>query len=124
MKKAAVRAASAAINFCLFFVSFYFMAIPLGISDYWERYPIYIPEFIMCTAFIVIAFAVPFAANFLLYRFWYKRAGISKLWIIIPLLCIYLALGFWLIVFFMTVHDCGTFTWQYIAILTIYSYNL
>lgn len=112
MKKAAVRAASAAINFCLFFVSFYFMAIPLGISDYWERYPIYIPEFIMCMALIAIALALPFGANFLLYRFWYKKAGISKLWIIIPLLCIYLVLGFWLIVFFMTVYDCGTFTWQ------------
>ena len=112
MGKAAIRIASAAINFCLFFVSFYFMAIPLGISDYWERYPIYIPEFIMCIAFIVIALAVPFGASFLMYRFWYKKAGVHKLWIIIPLLFIYLVLGFLLIMFFTTVHDCRNFTWQ------------
>ena len=105
MGKSVSRIVSLAINFLLFFISIYFMAIPLGITDYWERYPVYIPEFIMCTAFIVISLAVPFAANFLLYKFWYKKSGMSKLWVAIPLLGTYIVLGYLLLAFFISIPD-------------------
>ena len=112
MKKAASRISSLVINFFLFFTSICFMVIPIGYTDFWERYPIYIPEFIMCIAFIVISLVLPFGANFLLYRFWYKKAGMSKLWIVIPLLGTYLILFFGVIVFLMSIPDWGNFTWQ------------
>lgn len=120
MKKAVSRIASLAINFFLFFTSLVFMLIPLGITDWWERCPVYIPEFIMCTVLIVIAFAVPFGVNFLLYRFWYKKAGMSKLWVIIPSAGTYLLLLFLLIVLLMSIPDWGTFTWQFKPILTLF----
>ena len=114
MGKVVSRIVSLAINFGLFFISLYFMVISVGMTDYWERYPVYIPEFIMCIAFIVISFAVPFAANFLLYRFWYKKSGMSKLWVVIPLLGTYLVLGYLLFAFFISVPDWrnSAFTWQ------------
>lgn len=105
MGKAVSRIVSLVINFWLFFISLYFMVISVAMTDYWERYPVYIPEFIMCIAFIVISLAVPFAANFLLYRFWYKKSGMSKLWIAVPLLGTYLALLFLLLAFFISVPD-------------------
>lgn len=112
MKKAASRISSLVINFFLFFTSLYFMVIPIAYTDNWERYPVYVPQFIMCMAFIVIALALPFTANFLLYKFWYKKSGMSKLWIVIPLLGTYLVLLFWLLVFLMSIPDWGNFTWQ------------
>lgn len=82
-------------------------------TDWWERYPIYIPEFIMCIAFILIAFALPLAANLLLYRFWYKKAGMSRRWIIIPLAVTYLAAGLLLFVFgFFSPEWWNSFTWE------------
>ena len=112
MKKAVSRISSLVINFFLFFTSLYFMVIPIAYTDYWERYPVYVPQFIMCIAFMLIAVALPFGANFLLYRFWYKKAGMSKLWVAIPLAATYLVLLFLLLVFFMSIPDWGNFTWQ------------
>ncbi|MDE5741867.1 MAG: hypothetical protein K2H90_05400 [Oscillospiraceae bacterium] len=112
MKNAVSRIGSLAINLFLFFTSLCFMVIPIGLTDYWERYPIYISEFIMCMSFIVIALAIPFGANFLLYRFWYKKSGMSKLWVAIPLLTVYLILGLLLVVFIFSIPEWGRFTWQ------------
>ena len=105
MKKSASCIISVLINLMLFFTSLLFMAISFGMTDYWERYPIYIPELIMCIAFIVIALAVPFTANFLLYRFWYKKFGISKLWVAVPLSFTYLVLVYLLSVFIFFIPD-------------------
>ena len=113
MKKAASRISSLMINFFLFFTSLCFMVIPIGYTDFWERYPIYIPEFIMCIAFIVISLVLPFGANFLLYRFWYKKSGMSKLWVVIPLAATYLVLLFLLLVFLLAIPEWwNSFTWQ------------
>lgn len=109
MKKAVSRIASLVINFFLFFTSLFFMMISVGLTDWWERCPVYIPEFIMCTAFIVIAFAMPFGVNFLLYRFWYKKTGMSKLWVIIPAAGTYLPLVFLLLVFVVSIPEWGRF---------------
>lgn len=113
MKKAASLISSLVINFFLFFTSLCFMVIPIGYTDFWERYPIYIPEFIMCIAFIVISLVLPFGANFLLYRFWYKKSGMSKLWVVIPLAATYLVLLFLLLVFLLAIPEWwNSFTWQ------------
>lgn len=120
MKKAVVRITSLAINFFLFFTSLPLMALVLAYTDRWEYYPVYISEFIMCTAFIVIAFAVPLGVNFLMYRFWYKKAGMSKLWVVIPAAGTYLLLLFLLLVFLMSIPDWGTFTWQFKPILNLH----
>lgn len=113
MKKAASRISSLVINFFLFFTSLYFMVIPIAYTDNWERYPVYVPQFIMCIAFIVIALALPFTANFLLYRFWYKKAEMSKLWVAIPLAATYLVLLLGLVVFLLSIPDWrNSFTWQ------------
>lgn len=112
MKKAASRISSLAINFFLFFTSMYFMVIPIAYTDYWERYPVYVPQFIMCIAFMLIAVALPFGANFLLYRFLYKKAGMSKLWVIIPLLGTYLMLLLGVVVFLMSIPDWGNFSFN------------
>ena len=112
MKKFASCIISVIINLMLFFTSLYFMVMSVAMTDYWEYYPVYVPQFIMCIAFMLIAFALPFGANFLLYRFWYKKAGMSKLWIVIPLLGTYLILLFCLLVFLMSIPDWGNFTWQ------------
>lgn len=112
MKKAASRISSLAINFFLFFTSMYFMVIPIAYTDYLERYPVYVPQFIMCIAFMLIAVALPFGANFLLYRFWYKKAGMSKLWVIIPLLGTYLMLLLGVVVFLMSIPDWGNFSFN------------
>lgn len=112
MGKIAVRIGSLAVNIFLFFISLYFSLIALALSDYWERYPVYISEFIMCAAFMLISLALPIAANLLLYRFWYKKAGMSKLWLIIPLLAVYIVLGLLLIVFLFSIPEWERFTWQ------------
>lgn len=112
MKKAVSRISSLVINFFMFCISFYFMLMSVAMTDYWERYPIYIPEFIMCIAFIVISLALPFAANFLLYRFWYKKSGMSKLWVAIPLAATYfLLLGLLLVFLFSIPEWWNSFTW-------------
>lgn len=120
MKKTASRICSLVINLFLFCISFYFMLISAAMTDYWERYDIYIPEFIMCAAFIVISLALPFAANFLLYRFWYKKSGMSKLWAAIPLAATYLVLLFVLLVFLMSIPDWSNFTWQNIDFSAVF----
>ena len=111
MKKAASRISSLVINFFLFFTSLYFMVMSVAMTDYWEYYPVYVPQFIMCIAFMLIAFALPFGANFLLYRFWYKKSGMSKLWVVIPLAATYLVLLFCLLVFLMSIPDWGNFSY-------------
>lgn len=112
MKKAASRISSLVINFFLFFTSLYFMVIPIAYTDHWERYPVYVPQFIICIVLMLIAFALPFASNFLLYRFWYKKAGMSKLWVIIPLLGTYLVLLLGVVVFLMSIPDWGNFSFN------------
>lgn len=113
MKKAVSRISSLVINFFLFFTSLYFMVIPIAYTDHWEYYPVYVPQFIMCIAFMLIAFALPFGANFLLYRFWYKKSGMSKLWIVIPLLGTYIVLVLGVVIFLFSIPEWrNSFTWQ------------
>ncbi|MCM1329077.1 MAG: hypothetical protein NC253_06495 [Ruminococcus sp.] len=111
MKKTAVGVTSLIINIFLFLVSLCFSVIAVGLTDWWERYPVYIPEFIMCAAFMLVSLALPIAANLLLYKFWYKKSGMSKLWVIVPLLAICLVWGFMLTAFLFSIPEWGEFSW-------------
>lgn len=49
---------------------------------------IYIPDFITGIIIILLTLTVPVVLNLLLYHFWYRKCGLSKKWIIIPIIII------------------------------------
>jgi len=75
---------SVILNLALAYVVFWAVALGLWfiktygiITDTWK---IYISEFNMGFIFLETAFFVPYGLNVLLYKFWYRKMGLSKWW--------------------------------------------